>query len=100
MLSGYQCEVVAYLGDGGITCADCFRRALAIEFGESRADLAIEAIERVGAYPPGFEEFTALIRYELESGDCAGGEYCESCGDELSEPCGDSDCEVCGESLD
>jgi hypothetical protein len=64
MLTSFQCEVVAYLGDGDIYCPEC---APDIDLGEGS-----------------FNDH-GLIRYTVEE-EWPGGLWCGECGGEIVEP--------------
>jgi len=68
MLTAFQCEVVAYVGDGDVYCPDC----------------ALEHVELEGQT---LSE-RAIIRYTLDE-EFPGGAWCGACGDELVEPAED-----------
>lgn len=67
MLTSYQCEVVAFIGDGFIVCADD---------GHKRLDQG----EAEGLQP--------LIRYTVDD-EFPEGLNCEDCGEEITEPAED-----------
>ena len=65
MLTSFQCEVVAYVGDGDLYCPDCAPEAIG------------EDLEDAG-----------LIRYTVDE-EFPGGLWCGECGAEIAEPAED-----------
>lgn len=89
MLTGYQCETIAYHnGYGELTCARCFESETPEGEHEPPSDVRIEKWHRGLEDPP--DGFTNVIRYsadEFGHYDDETDQYypppCEQCGDEI-----------------
>ena len=80
MLTAFQCEVVAYLGDGDIYCPGCaYNRADYVtgDFDQVPQRVVHDALAHYDLQP--------LIRYTVDD-EWPGGLWCSECGAEIVEP--------------
>lgn len=81
MLTAFQCEIVAYIGDGDVYCPGCAT-------GRVRPDIEIEGdADEDAIHEQDYEDagLGAIIRYTAED-EWPGGLWCGDCGDEIVEP--------------
>lgn len=102
MLTGYQCEVVAFVSDGGFICYDCAHKSLDRGMLE-RSELGLGSISPVIRYS--LDEYNAEVVYEaarenleergIDPSDWkALDDEVEKLGDQFKEVCGE-----CGEVI-
>ena len=75
MLTGYQCETVAYIGDGFVVCRECAVK--------QSSELSIEKADRGLVNTSGLDP---ISRFSAEEEWSFEGLYCEDCGTEIVEP--------------
>lgn len=79
MLTGYQCQVVAFVGDGYIICPEC-----AYERGVEAGDEDTRAKAELGL--KNALDLSPMIEYTASSEFGDEGLYCEDCHAQIVEP--------------
>lgn len=91
MLTSFQCDVVAYVGDGDVYCPECAeKRARADGATDEDLDANVETmfIRFHGIIDPEVTDLSPIIRYTAED-EWPEGLSCGDCGGEIIEPAED-----------
>jgi len=89
MLTAFQCDVVAYIGDGDVYCPACaVKRSTVDGVDPERVDVDGMFVHFFEILDPEVTGLSPVIRYTAED-EWPGGLYCGDCGDEITKPAED-----------